>query len=120
MGGGDGRVYSDTFDSTEFGAGPSVTDHGMHHRHVADEQGASNVHPWLNHDVRVADLDDSPFQDMEDHVEANDKTHRERLSRAEGRPTAWQQEQSKGKQQRESVGHSGKNRGCGIIALHRR
>ena len=88
MGGGDGRAYVDTSDSTEFGAEPSVTDYGMHHQHVADEQGASNVHPWLNYDVQVVDLVDSRFQDTGDHVEDDNKSHRERLSRAEERPTA--------------------------------
>ena len=87
MGGRDGKAYLDTFDPTEFGAEPSVTDYGMHRQHVADWQGASNVYPWLNHDVQVVDLN-SWFQDTEDHVEGDDKSHRERLSCAEGRPTA--------------------------------
>ena len=34
-GGGHGRVYLDTFDSTEFGAEPSVTDYGTYHQPVA-------------------------------------------------------------------------------------
>ena len=87
MGGGDGRAY--TFDSTEFGAEPSVPDYGMHHEHVADQQGASNFNPWLNHNVQVAGLVDSRFQDIENHVEGNDKSHWERLPCVEGRPTAW-------------------------------
>ena len=73
----------------EFGAEPSVTDYGMDHQHVADRQGASNVYPWLNHDVQVADLVDSRFQDIEDHVESDNKGHRERLSHTEGRPIRW-------------------------------
>ena len=58
-GGGDGRVYLDTFNSMEFGAEPSVTDYSMDHQHVADRQGASNVYLWLNHDAQVTDLIDS-------------------------------------------------------------
>ena len=81
-------AYLYTVDSTEFGAEPSVTDYGMLHQHVADRRGASSFYPWLNHDVQVDDLVDSLFQDIEDHVEGNDNSHRERLSRAEGRPTA--------------------------------
>ena len=76
------------FNSMEFGVEPSVTDYGMHHQHVTDRQGASNFYPWMNHDVQVADLVDSRFQDIEDHIKGNNKSHRERLSRAEGRPTA--------------------------------
>ena len=90
MGGVDGKAYLGTFDSTEFGAEPSVPDYGMHHEHVADQQGASNFNPWLNHNVQVAGLVDSRFQDIENHVEGNDKSHWERLPRAEGRPTVWQ------------------------------
>ena len=58
----EGRAYLDTFDSTEFGVEPSVTDYGMRYEHVADGQGASNVYPWLNYDVQVVDLIDSRFQ----------------------------------------------------------
>ena len=86
MGGGDGRAY--TFDSTEFGAEPSVPDYGMHHEHVADQQGMSNIHPWLNHNAQVVDLNDSQFQDIEDHVEGDDHSHQERLPCAEGHSTA--------------------------------
>ena len=39
----------------------------------------SNVYLWLNHNIQVVDLDDSRFQGIEDHVEGDDKSHRERL-----------------------------------------
>ena len=68
----EGRAYLDTFDSTEFGVEPSVTDYGMRYEHVADRQGASNVYPWLKHEAQVVDLDNSQFQDIEDHVEGDD------------------------------------------------
>ena len=84
------QAYLDTFNSTEFDVEPSMTDYGMHYEHVADRQGASNVYLWLKHDAQVVDLDDSQFQIIEDHVEGDDKSHRERLSCAEGRPTALQ------------------------------
>ena len=87
MGGRDERVYLGTFDLMEFDVEPLVTDYGMHHQHVADWQGVSNVYPWLNHDVQVVDLD-SWFQDTEDHVEGDDESHQERLSCTEGCPTA--------------------------------
>ena len=60
MGGGHGQAY--TFDSTDFGAELSMTDYSTHHHHVADEQGASNIHLWLNHNIQVVDLIDSQFQ----------------------------------------------------------
>ena len=61
-----------TFNSTEFVVGPSVTDYGMRREYVADEQGASKIYPWLNHDIQAIVLDDSQFQDIEDHVDGDD------------------------------------------------
>ena len=112
-----GRTYF--FDSTEFIVEPSVTDYGMRHEHVANGQGASNVYPWLNHNVQVADLDDSRLQDTEDHAEGNDKMHRTgcHMWKVVQHPSGM--EQLKGKQQREFMDNSGK-RGCSIMDLHRR
>ena len=86
----EGRAYLDTFDSMEFGVEPSMTDYSMCYEHVADRQGASNVYLWLKHDAQVVDLDDSQFQDIEDHVEGDDSSYQERLSHTEGHATAWQ------------------------------
>ena len=57
---------------------------------VAFHTSVSNVHPWLNYDVQVVDLDDSQFQDVEDHVEGDDYSHQERLPCVEGCLMAWQ------------------------------
>ena len=59
-------------------------------------EGVSNVHPWLNHDLQVADLNDSRFQDIESHVEGDNKGHQERLASMEGHPAAWQHGTVKG------------------------
>ena len=77
---------------------------------AASKQGSFKVYLWLNHDTQVIDLDDSQFQDTEDHVEGDDKSHWERLSHAEGHPTAWQHGKLKGKQPGEFVGNSGEKR----------